>query len=166
MLEPKGAEEPKALPLGSINKVTLSKSLAQTRRVLNTAQATKEPVDTTVLLRRLDVVDDANPLPTGERWSRKRTVLLRRLSGVDVDNPLPTEENRGQGRVVRTWQPRPALNDRILWLKTIFDGFYMFCLRSPLLREPKFLVVSRMQFSMPRILPPSSKVTTDKYFLS
>ncbi|KAB1222513.1 Calcium-dependent protein kinase 1 [Morella rubra] len=103
--------------------------------------ATKELVVTTVLLRRLAAVDDANPLPTGERWSRKRTMLLRRLTGVDVDNPLPTKENGGQGRVTRTRQPRPALDDRISWLKTIFDGFSMFCLRSLPSREPRFLVV-------------------------
>lgn len=39
MLVPKGANEPKALPLRQINKVTLSCSMVQTCQVLSTAQA-------------------------------------------------------------------------------------------------------------------------------
>ncbi|KAB1217450.1 hypothetical protein CJ030_MR4G018353 [Morella rubra] len=37
----KGADEPRAVPVGFINKTTLSKSIAQTRQALNVAQATR-----------------------------------------------------------------------------------------------------------------------------
>ncbi|KAB1206161.1 hypothetical protein CJ030_MR7G014306 [Morella rubra] len=41
IVEQAGADEPRALPLGSINKTTLSKLMAQTRRVLGAAQAAR-----------------------------------------------------------------------------------------------------------------------------
>ncbi|KAB1199743.1 hypothetical protein CJ030_MR0G013875 [Morella rubra] len=41
LMVPEGADEPRALPLGSINKTTLSKSMAQTRRVLGAARAAR-----------------------------------------------------------------------------------------------------------------------------
>ncbi|KAB1220064.1 hypothetical protein CJ030_MR3G007105 [Morella rubra] len=40
LMVPEG-DEPRALPLGSINKTTLSKSMAQTRRVLGAARAAR-----------------------------------------------------------------------------------------------------------------------------
>ncbi|KAB1202655.1 hypothetical protein CJ030_MR8G020275 [Morella rubra] len=39
LMVPEGADEPRAFPLGSINKTTLSKSMAKTRRVLSAARA-------------------------------------------------------------------------------------------------------------------------------
>ncbi|KAB1205936.1 hypothetical protein CJ030_MR7G016916 [Morella rubra] len=41
LMVPEGADEPRALPLGSINKTTLSKSMAQTRQVLGAARAAR-----------------------------------------------------------------------------------------------------------------------------
>ncbi|KAB1206356.1 hypothetical protein CJ030_MR7G018913 [Morella rubra] len=41
LLVPEGADEPRAVPVGSINKTTLSKSIAQTRRALNAARAAR-----------------------------------------------------------------------------------------------------------------------------
>ncbi|KAB1219578.1 hypothetical protein CJ030_MR3G011162 [Morella rubra] len=41
MMVPEGIDEPRAFPLGSINKTTLSKSMAQTHRVLSAARAGK-----------------------------------------------------------------------------------------------------------------------------
>ncbi|KAB1201635.1 hypothetical protein CJ030_MR0G002163 [Morella rubra] len=41
LMVPEGADEPRELPLGSINKTTLSKSMAQTRRVLGAAWAAR-----------------------------------------------------------------------------------------------------------------------------
>ncbi|KAB1213366.1 hypothetical protein CJ030_MR5G003564 [Morella rubra] len=41
LMVPEGADEPRALPLGSINKTMLSKSMAQTRRVLGAARAAR-----------------------------------------------------------------------------------------------------------------------------
>ncbi|KAB1225753.1 hypothetical protein CJ030_MR1G019928 [Morella rubra] len=41
LIQRTGGDEPRALPLGSINKTTLSKSMAQTRRVLGAARAAR-----------------------------------------------------------------------------------------------------------------------------
>ncbi|KAB1212925.1 hypothetical protein CJ030_MR5G010225 [Morella rubra] len=41
LMVPEGADEPKVLPLWSINKTTLSKLMAQTRRVLGAARAAR-----------------------------------------------------------------------------------------------------------------------------
>ncbi|KAB1219727.1 hypothetical protein CJ030_MR3G019180 [Morella rubra] len=41
MMVPESGDEPRALPLGSINKTTLSKSIAQTRRVLQAARVAR-----------------------------------------------------------------------------------------------------------------------------
>ncbi|KAB1212635.1 hypothetical protein CJ030_MR5G009677 [Morella rubra] len=41
LLVPEGADEPRAIPVGSINKTTLSKSIAQTRQALNAARAAR-----------------------------------------------------------------------------------------------------------------------------
>ncbi|KAB1223343.1 hypothetical protein CJ030_MR2G028938 [Morella rubra] len=41
LMVPEGADEPRALPLRSINKTMLSKSMAQTRRVLGAARAAR-----------------------------------------------------------------------------------------------------------------------------
>ncbi|KAB1206644.1 hypothetical protein CJ030_MR7G001542 [Morella rubra] len=41
LMVPEGADELRALPLGSINKTTLSKSMAQTRRVLGAARVAR-----------------------------------------------------------------------------------------------------------------------------
>ncbi|KAB1207607.1 hypothetical protein CJ030_MR7G022909 [Morella rubra] len=93
MLVPEGADEPRAIPLGSINKTTLSKSIAQTRRALNAARVLE--LDDRSSLRRQwssRILDRARPRDLGHNdrvgWMTMMTQLTEWMQSV----LLPTHE--------------------------------------------------------------------------
>ncbi|KAB1226414.1 hypothetical protein CJ030_MR1G014121 [Morella rubra] len=61
LLVPKGANEQRAVPLGSINKTTLSKAMAQTRRALHAAQDDIMPVGGKCLRCNSSICVDSTP---------------------------------------------------------------------------------------------------------
>ncbi|KAB1220147.1 hypothetical protein CJ030_MR3G011998 [Morella rubra] len=75
MMVPESGDEPRALPLGSINKTTLSKSIAQTRRALQAARLLDD------ISRRLTALEQkVADMDVG--WKKEVAALKEVLKGV------------------------------------------------------------------------------------